>query len=207
MKKIIVIGSGGHARVVIDTLISLNFDIQGIIDVNFKNQKEKILNYPILGDFKKLNEFDIKKNLICIAIGDINIKQKYIDLILSYGFKTPTIIHPSAFVSKNSIIGQGVFVNAKSTINAEAKVDDHSLINSNSIVEHEVVIGKNCHICPGVKIAGRVKIGDNTFVGIGSNIINNINIGDNVIIGAGTVVIKDVKSNSKIVGNPGREIK
>ena len=206
MKKIIIIGSGGHSRVVIDTIENIGFNIFGIIDINYKSQKEKIFNYKIIGDITIVESLNPKNYDIVLAIGDNNKREEYFSKLLYKGFTIPTIIHPTAILSKKVIIGNGVFINSGAIINAGVEIADNTIINTGSIIEHEVKIKENCHICPGVKIGGRVSIGKNTFIGIVSSIKDYIQIGDNVKVGAGSVIINNIKKGLTVVGVPGKEI-
>tara|TARA_E500000331_G_C17271873_1_gene719645 strand:- start:8469 stop:9104 length:636 start_codon:yes stop_codon:yes gene_type:complete len=195
-KKILLIGSGGHARVVIDALERLDYDLKGIIDLNYKKSKELILGYKVIGNYEKLKKFKPKDYFVFIAIGDNQIRKKYFNKVKKRGFKIPNIVHPSSNVSKHVSLGKGIFINIKAIINASARIKDNTIINTASIIEHETVIGKNCHICPGAKIAGRVLIGDDTFIGLGTNIIQNVKIGKNTKVGAGLTVKKNIKKNT-----------
>ncbi len=206
-KELIVFGAGGHARAIIDAAENIGFHIHGIIDVDYKNQNEKILNYPVLGNFAVLDKFDPVDTGIAIAIGDGYQRAEYFNKIQKLGFSFPFIIHPTAIISKHVKIGKGVFINAGVIINAKVDIGDNTIINTGVIIEHEVAVGKHCHICPGVKIGGRVTIGDHTFVGIGSSVIDYTKIQGDVTIGAGSVIIRDIESNSTVVGVPGKRIK
>lgn len=207
MKEIIVIGSGGHSRSLIDALDNLGLNIYGIIDINYKDQKEKIFNYKILGDITFLEDLNPNNFDIVLAIGNNEKREKYFSKLLKKGFLLPTIIHPSAILSKKVFIGNGVFINAGAIINAGAEIGDNTIINTGSIIEHEVNIKRNCHICPGVKIGGRVRIGKNTFIGIGSSVKDYIQIGEDVKVGAGSVIINNINKNLMVAGVPGKEIR
>jgi sugar O-acyltransferase (sialic acid O-acetyltransferase NeuD family) len=209
MKKddLIIIGSGGHARVVIDTAEQSGFNILGIIDINYKNNDEKIIGYEVIGNFTALSKFLPNKTSVIIALGDSQLRSKFFYDCLKQGYNLPSIIHPTAIISKHVKIGKSVFINAGVIINSEVDIGDNSIINTGAIIDHECNIGKHCHIGPGVKVAGRVHIGEHTFVGLGSTIIDKITIGDNVMIGAGSVIIRDIESDSTVVGIPGKRIK
>ena len=206
MKKIIIIGSGGHSRVIVDTLEQLGLAIHGIVDLNYKDEKEKIFGYEIIGDISVLESLNPNDYNVVLAIGENNKREEYFLRIENYGFSIASIIHPTAVLSKKVNIGNGVFINAGAIINAGVEIGDNTIINTGSIIEHEVKIKENCHICPGVKIAGRVIIGKNTFVGIGTSIIDYITIDESATIGAGSVIIKNVEKYSKVAGVPGREL-
>jgi len=206
-KELIVIGAGGHARVVVDVAEDAGFIVCGIIDINYKNQNEKIIYCPVIGDLSALNKFDPDQTGLAIALGDGKERSDYFRKAQELGFQVETIISPSAIISKHVKIGKGVFINAGAIINANSNIGDNTIINTGAIVDHEVIVGKHSQVCPGAKIGGRVYIGDYTFIGIGACVIDKIKIENNVIIGAGSVIIRDIKSNSTVVGVPGKRIK
>jgi sugar O-acyltransferase (sialic acid O-acetyltransferase NeuD family) len=205
--NLILIGSGGHARVVADAARSAGFILQGFIDIDYHGQNEHILGSPVLGGIELLHDLDHLKYSIMVAIGDNSKRADHYIHAQTKGFATPTVIHPTAVVSNDCVIENGVFINTSAIINAEAKIGENAIINTSAIIEHEVVVGKHSHIGPGVKIGGRTRIGKRTFIGIGTSVIDNVNIGTNVIIGAGSVIIDNVKNNDTVVGVPGRGIK
>jgi len=205
-KKTILIGSGGHARVVIDSLKKLKYDLIGIVDINYNNIKEKILDVPVLGNLEILDKFNRQEISLHVSIGDCNIRNKVFHKLKKSDFSFQNIIDPDAIVSKFVIFGNSIFVNAGAILNAKVILKDNVIINTSAILEHEVEINSHSHIGPKALICGRSKIGSNTFIGAGATIIDKINIGSNCIIGAGSVVINDVGSFEKVAGNPAKKI-
>ena len=205
-KSLLIIGSGGHAKAVIDALSSSGKIPLGVIDLNFKNKEEKILGVDVIGDISLLESYNNNETQVAIAIGDNDKRKEVFFLLKNMDFKVLTVIHHTAYISKSALIGEGVFVSAGAIINSESNIGDNTIINSGVIVEHETRIGDHCHLAPGVKIGGRSSVENNSFVGIGSSIANNIKIGRRVIIGAGSVIIQDVETNSTVVG-VGRVVK
>jgi len=206
-KEFIIIGAGGHARVIADAILTLGYTLQGFVDLEYTGQKEEILGLPVLGGLEFLDQSNPSDIALAIAIGENTKRSYYYDFFMKKGFFFPSLLHPEAIISDFSHIGGGVFINAGAVVNAEVRISNNCIINTGSIIDHEVVIGENCHICPGAKIAGRVIIGNNSFIGTGANIIDYIKIGHDVVIGAGSVIVKDAQSESTYVGVPGRKIK
>jgi len=199
-KNLIIIGAGGHARVVIDAAIKAEYSILGIIDVNFTGSPEKIMGYDVIGDYSVLTNYPKDSTCVFIAIGENSQREKFFNKVIEDGFNIPVIIHPTAIISDNMEIDGGSFVNAGAIINAKAQIMTGSIINTGAIIDHEVIIGKFCHIAPGVCISGRTKVGNHSFIGTGASVIDKISIGNNVIIGAGSIIIKDIESETKVVG-------
>jgi len=206
-KELIIVGAGGHARAVIDAAELQGFNILGIVDTNYHEQDETIINYEVIGGFSELEHFDRKATNVFIAIGDAKERNVYFEEVKKMGFSIPKIIHPTAILSKYVTIGDGVFVNAGVILNAKVVIGANSVVNTGAILDHEVHLGRHSHVASGCKIGGRVRIGDFTFIGIGATVIDKIKIGSHVMVGAGSVVINDVESNSTVVGIPARRSK
>lgn len=202
----VLIGAGGHAKVIIDILKLNNQDIKGVIDDN--QEKSTFLDYPILGKVKDIPSL-IKEDpeiLFIISIGSNFIRKEIANKLEGIGASFGTAIHPSAIISSSVEIGNGTVVMPNSIINAGAKIGEHCIINSSSVVEHECELKDFVHISPGAMLAGNVKVGEGTHIGIGASVIQNINIGSNTIVGAGAVIIRDTSDNVKLVGVPAKEV-
>lgn len=212
MKKIVIIGAGGHAKVVADIilkrkeLLNENIEVVGFLDDNFESLKNKeIFGCKVLGSINFLNSLKNKDYLYIIAIGNNEIREKI--FIEHKDASYYTAIHPTAVIANDVKIGQGTVVMANAVINSSSIVGKHCIINTGSIIEHDNKIEDFVHISPRVVLCGNIEIGKKTWVGAGSTIINNRRIGKNIIIGAGTVVIRDVENGCTLVGNPGKVIK
>lgn len=205
-KKIILVGGGGHCKVIISILKQLDeFEIIGISDIK-ENFGKKILDVPI--KYRDENLSDLKKQGIEYAfvtlgsIGNPKHRTRLYTIIKEIEFKIPTIISKKSFISDDVKIEQGTIIMNGVIINPGTKIGENCIINTGSIIEHDCVIGDNVHIAPGVTISGGVTIQENTHIGTGTSIIQNINIGNNTIIGAGSVVIKNIPNNLVAFGNP-----
>jgi len=204
--KIIFLGGGGHAKVLIELINnSGKLEIIGVLDSE-KKKGTKVLNVYILGTDNLLGELYSKgiRN-VCIAVGSIkeNDKRKMLyDKVKQMGFLIPSLIHPRAFVSDFLNISEGVQIMAGAIVQTGAVIGENTIVNTGAVIEHDCIIGKNVHICPGSVICGGTVIGDNSFIGAGTTVIQGIKIDKNVIIGAGSVVIKDVPAGVIVTGVP-----
>ena len=212
MEDIILMGAGGHCKVIIDIIKGNNtYNIVGILDPQSKGLS--ILDIPIIGDDNLLLDLrrkGVSNAFICIgAMGSTSysVRNELLDKLRRIGFKLPKLIHRNAVVSDFSSIGDGTCVMAGVIVNAGAMIGENCIINTGVIIEHDCIIANNTHISPGTSIAGGVKIGNNGHVGIGSSIIQGINIGNNVVIGAGAAVISDISDDSVAVGVPAKIIR
>ena len=200
MTKLLIIGTGGHSRVIIEAAIESGIEIIGLIDLDYKNQKEAILNIEVLGALDTLNQFKNNEISVIIAVGDNYKRRELFHKVNTLGYSMINVIHPRAIISPSAKLGKGVFVNVGAVINSKAKIGNNIIINTGAIIEHEVEIADHSHMAPKVCVGGRTKIGENTFIGLGTNVANNILVGNNVTIGAGSTIIRDVNSNLKVVG-------
>ena len=204
-KKHILIGYSGHAYVLAETVLENGLEIIGYSDK--KKSDLDPYNLPYLG-FEKFDDFIgwQKEVSFLLGIGDNTLRQNIAHLIESKGKTIETIIHRSAHISKNAVIGDGSFVNKNVAVNALAVVGTNVILNTGCIIEHECVLGDAVHVAPGAVLAGNVSIGERTFVGANAVIKQGIVVGKDVVIGAGTVVITNIPDEAKVVGNPGRII-
>lgn len=209
MKKIVIVGAGGHCKVIMDIINSTSeYKILGITDINING---KLLDVPILGKDNMLQEIydsGIKYAFIGIgALDNINVRNLIYNKLKKIGFNLPILIHKRAIISPYAKIGEGTCVMPGAIVNSGAVISENCIINTGSVVEHDCRIEYNTHVSPNSSIAGGVNIGFNTHIGIGSSIIQSKVIGNNVTIGAGAVVIDDIPDNSTAVGVPAKVIK
>jgi len=196
MKKIILVGAGGHCLGCIDVIQGLKkFKIVGLID---KNKIGKILNYKILGDDNSLELFRKKYNYAFVTIGQIkNYELRYniFKKLKKLKYKIPKLISKFSYLSEYLNIDEGTIIMNNVNISPNVKIGFNSIINTGSILEHGVIIGNNCHIATNVTINGDVKIEDNTFIGSGSIIKNGIHIGRNSFVKMGSIIIKNINES------------
>ena len=203
MKNLFIIGSGGHAKVILDSLDTDKYLIN-IIDFykwnNSKNFEYLKKNYPInsISNLSKFKPSLHKDSLFYVAIGNNSLREKYYDYFKPY-YSAKTIVDKTAILSNSIKIGKGTYIGKRVILNTNVKIRDNCIINTSSIVEHDSNINDHTHICPGTIIAGSVKIGKNVTIGIGAKILPNISIGNNCIISPGSVINKNLKKNTTTI--------
>jgi len=196
--EIIIVGSGGHSRMIIECAQSLKFKVKYILDINKKKiVDEKILNVPVknINYLKKIK----KKSKVFLAIGDNSLRSKFYNKYKLY-YNFINLTHPSSYVAKNVILGKANFIAPKVIINSSSKIGNNCIINSGSIIEHECEINDNVHVGPGSTLCGRTKVKLNVFIGSGSIIFPKVSIERNCIIGAGSLVLKKTSPNCLYLG-------
>ncbi|SHG22776.1 acetyltransferase [Dysgonomonas macrotermitis] len=208
MKKLILIGAGGHCKSVIDAAESAGFEIIGILDV-VEKVGEIILGYPVIGTDEMIPEF-VDSVLFVISVGFISNPDVRIRLhqkVIEEGGRFATIIASSAYVSKHSNIGDGTVVLQHACVNAEANIGFGCIINTFANIDHEASIDNYSHISTGVMVNGACKIGKGVFIGSQSVLSQAVSIADYSIISAGSFVRKNIVSSGIYAGNPIRKIK
>jgi sugar O-acyltransferase (sialic acid O-acetyltransferase NeuD family) len=201
MHNLIIIGAGGHAKVVVDIANALGYNILGFLDDN--TTINEFANLKQLGKIEDCTKY-IDKAKFVIAIGNNAVRKRIAE---EYNLKFATLIHPSAVVSPNATIGEGSVVMPLCVINSNTQIGEHCIINTAAIVEHDNTIGDFSHISPNATLCGTVNIGDMCHIGAAVTVINNTNICSDCIIGAGAVVTKDINKSGTYVGVPAKVIK
>lgn len=205
---IIIIGAGGHSKILIDILEENNeFNILGLLDDNTSIHGKYILGKRILGDIEILKNYNPEKTKFVLSIGNNQIRRKLFDEITSQGFGSTNVISGDATISKYSKLGTGLTINAGVRIHPDAYIGDNVIIGMNATISHDSVIERDVHISPGVHVTGAVHIETGVDIGTGAVIIPGVRIGRNSIIGAGAVVLKDLDENGVYAGIPAKKIR
>jgi sugar O-acyltransferase (sialic acid O-acetyltransferase NeuD family) len=207
--KIVIVGAGGHGRVVLDILTCSNtHEVAGFVDSNPDLVGRRVDGRPVLGtvdDLPALRERQAIEGAV-VAIGDNGVRRDFADRLERWGFKLVNAIHPSANIARNVTLGSDLVIAAGALVCAHCHVGDSVILNTGCIVDHESMIGPGVHVCPGARLAGRVTIDAGAFIGIGATVIQNTRIGYEAVIGAGAVVIRDVPPMTTVVGVPAEEV-
>ncbi len=206
MEEIVVVGSSGHAKVVVDIIERQSiYSIVGLIDC-FKDPGPTLIGYPILGSVANLARIaatcQVKAGIV--AIGDNWERAKVVSQIgrLIPEFKFIVAIHPSAQMGRDVSIGAGTVVMAGTVINSGSIFGQHCVINTKASVDHDNVIGDFVSLAPNSTTGGNVRIDRYIAVGLGANVIHRISIGEHTVIGAGSTVLKDIPSFVVAFGSP-----
>lgn len=201
-ERVIIIGAGGHSKVVADIVRASKDIVVGFLDDSYDGEKE-FYGSKIIG---RVDSYSVYKNdcVFVIAIGNNSVRDKISSML---DCKWYTGIHPSAVISNSARIGEGTVIMPNAVVNADAKVGKHVIVNTGSIVEHDCTIGDFSHIAPKSVVCGASHIGSYAWLGTGSTVSNLAHICDNVLLGAGGVVVKDICESGTYVGVPARKIK
>lgn len=200
-KQVIVIGSGGHASVVVDILYQLDVDITAIYSVEPRSELKLFKDIPFIFDDQDAPPF--KNSEVCLvnAIGSLpgkDLRSRVHKKFKLLGFDFLSIVAPSALVSEYATLCEGAQVLPRAVINAGALIGESTIVNTGVIVEHDCNIGKHNHLAPGCTVSGGVSTGSYVHVGVGANIIQGLDIGSNVLIGAGATAVTNIRRQDKL---------
>ncbi|MDN3454374.1 MULTISPECIES: acetyltransferase [unclassified Psychrobacter] len=202
-KPLVVIGSGGHASVIADILLSEGRTVVAAVspdeikDNNPLKGIKRLMTDVSLLDTYSPEEVDLVNGLG--SLPDNTLRTNLFDYFSNYGYKFQSVIAPSAIIAGGVRLEGGVQVMHGAIIQTNASIGKNCIINSGSVVEHDCIIGAHNHIAPNATLSGGVVTGDQVHIGTGANIIQGITIGQRAVIGAGCTIIKDVKEGQVIV--------
>lgn len=207
MKEVVILGSGGHAKVVIEILRE-HADVQLIGCLAPEPGGRPVCGVPVIGDDSALPRLrDAGVAHAFVALGDNHLRSRMINYVISHGLKLINAISLHAVVSPSVTVGAGVAVMAGAIINAEAALADGVIVNTGATIDHDCVLGPMSHVAPGSNLAGCVRIGEGAFLGTGCRVIPGVRIGDWSIVGAGATVLTDIPDHVVCVGIPARVVK
>jgi UDP-perosamine 4-acetyltransferase len=200
---VVIIGGGGHAKVVIESLRAAGETVAAIVDAD--PTPREVLGVPVVGDdlaLQGLREQGLSK--LFVAVGENRLRETLGRKARELGFALVNAIHPSAILSASARLGDGVAVMAGAVVNADSHVGDLAIINTGAVVDHDGRLGVSCHVGPASALAGGVSIGDRAFLGVGVRVIPGVTIGADTIVGAGGVVVRNLPDAVLAIGAPAK---
>jgi len=199
----VVVGAGGHARVVMDALLCSD-NIQNsfvFADDDVALHGLVMLGVPVRGLASQLIQSGTNFH---IAVGANRTREKLYHRFVDIGGVPFSVRHPSACISQFSKFSRASFVAALAVVAPASVIGLGVIINHSAVVDHDCAVGDFCHVAPGATLAGGVVLGRGVFVGAGARVLPGVTIGAEAVIGAGAVVTKNVPPNTKVLGVPGR---
>jgi sugar O-acyltransferase (sialic acid O-acetyltransferase NeuD family) len=209
MAGLLLLGAGGHARVVAETALSNGrFSRIAFLDdrCTLPAQLSEQLGWPVIGPFSAALDPQISQQfpVALVAIGNAAVRLQWLTRLAAAGYELPVVIHPTAWVSPSAELGAGSVVFAQAAIQAQAVIGIGAILNTGCSVDHDAQLGDGVHICPGARLAGEVQMGDRSWIGIGASVMQQIRIGADVTVGAGAAVLRDLPDGVTAVGVPAR---
>lgn len=202
MSRIVLIGAGGHGKVVAETAEACGYEDVVFHDQNWPELKSNG-RWQIIGAPQLPNIADGSEALFC-SIGNNAVREKIFN---EYELEQcPILIHPSTVLSPSARLGAGTLVVAGAIINADARLGLGCILNTACSVDHDCVLGDFVHISPGARLAGNVTIGSRSWIGIGAVVKEGVTIGSDVMVAAGAAVVTDIKDGDRVGGVPAQQI-
>lgn len=212
MEKIIIMGCGGHAKCVCDTVLALHkYEIAGFVDAGDGETREVYHGIRCIGTDEDLENL-YQAGICCAAIGigfmgQSVVRDKIYGRLKQIGFELPVLVDPSANVADTARLGDAVFIGKHAIVNADAIIGTAAILNTASLVEHDCSVGSFSHIAVGGCLCGGAKVGEHCLIGANATVIQERSVADYATIGAGSVVIKDVPAYCTVAGVPAGVIK
>lgn len=206
-KEIYILGVGRNTIVYIDLVESCGYKVAGLYHYNNERIGESIHGVTIIGSNSELFKKDTLEEInFAISVGDNKIRAMLAEQIKRKGGNIPTLIHPTAIVSKYATISKGVVIHANSVVQADVIIKKNTVVSYNASVTHTSSIGEACYLAANSIIGAFVNIHDYVLIGMSATIVSGKleYVGSNSIIGAGSVVINNVEPNTIVVGNPAK---
>ena len=201
--QLLLFGAGGHGRVVAEAAMLAG--VWALINASDRNKDlcvgELLPGIPLLDDAAA----GLIDGGVHIAIGDNAAREREASL---WGTsRLVSILHPSAQVSKFSVVANGCFVAATAVLAAGSDLAVGVIVNHGAVVDHDVEVGAFSHIAPNATLGGRSRVGQRVFIGAGAVILPSISVADDITVGAGSVVLSDLLQAGTYAGSPARKIR
>lgn len=207
--KIVGIGAGGHAKVLIDIVrLTPGLELVGLLDADPEKVGTHVLGVPVLGDESFLAELRVDGAFIGIGGVPSNlIRRRAFERVRAMSLPIVSLVHPSAVVAAGARLGEGTMIMAGAVVNADAELGDGVIVNTRAVVEHDCRVGRFVHLCPGSLLGGSVTVGEEAFVGLGAAVIQGVHVGAHTVVGGGAVVVSDLPPGVLAVGCPSRVVR
>lgn len=207
-RPVIVIGGGGHAKVLLDALLKSGTPVAGILDPDTSLHGTGLLGLPILGGDELLSDFPPQNYDLVNGVGSIRLphaRGMIFRKLKESGYSFATVVHPAAIIGSEVELGEGAQIMAGAILQPGCRVGCNTIINTRSSLDHDCSIGSHCHIAPGATLSGGVRTGNSVHIGTGATVIQGIVIGSDCLVAAGAVVVADVAEGRQVRGVPAQE--
>lgn len=206
-RKYIIIGAGGHGRVLAGLLMALGASVEGFVDADPAKAGTEVMGFKVLGTDGEIFGRDPGSAYIVNGVGstgDPGVRRRICETVLERGFAMPSLVHPFAWVSPHSVLGPATVVMAGAVVQPCCRIGANVIVNTRASIDHDCAIGDHVHIAPGVVLSGTVTVGEGAHIGTGACVAHGLVIGAGAIVGAGAAVVKDIPAGARALGVPAK---
>ena len=205
-QPLVMMGAGGHAKVLHALAIALGHNIVGVCDPQlFQEGQSHWRGVPVLGGDEALAQVDSAAvgliNGIGQLVGGTRARKEIYERLRQAGFSFPALVHPAAWICPSAKLTQGVQIMAGAVVQPECCIGENSIINTHASIDHDCVIGAHVHIAPGATLCGNVRVSDGAFIAAGATLIQGVTVGLGAVVGAGSILTRDLEANQVILGS------
>jgi len=200
--QILVLGAGGHAKVLIAAIRARGNEVHGVLDSDESRHGQEVLGVQILGGDEALLDFLPESCALVNGIGSVgpgSARRNVFETFRARGYRFPPVIHPFSWMASDVAAGEGSQLMAGIVVQPGVAVGCNTIINTRTSVDHDCVIGDHVHLAPGVTLCGNVRVGAGVHIGTGAIVVQGVEIGENAFIEAGAVVTKSVSAGARIL--------
>ena len=206
---VIILGAGGHAKVLINALQLQSVELLGITDTDSSKEGQLLMGIPMIGNDEEVMKFSAETVRLVNGLGSTYVsphRRQLFDRFRNRGYQFAHVVHPFAIPAEDLILSEGAQIMAGAVVQPGCRIGKNVIINTHSTVDHDCHIGDHAHISPGATLSGGVCVEANSHIGAGATVIQGIRIGHNCLVAAGSVVIRNVPDGVAVVGVPAREM-
>lgn len=204
---VVVIGAGGHGRVILDILRCAGRTVCGLLDDNPDLHGQRVNGVDVLGGIEEAPRLASEGACFVVGIGDNLARGRVIRRFLAWGASLTTAVHPSAVIAADVAVEPGVVVMAGAVVNTGSRLGVGSCVNTRAVLDHDNILGELAHVFPGAVLTGGVQVGRYAVIGSGAVVLPYQRVGENAYVGAGAVVGHEVPPNTVVVGVPAKFLK
>lgn len=206
-RPVVIIGAGGHAKVVADTLVAMGRVVRGFLDIDPARWSSTVNGLPVIGGDDALTQGNSDEVELANGIGSVRsleVRRAAFERFRAIGFRFVTVVHPRAVVSSSARLEEGAQIMAGAIIQPNVVIGENTIVNTGAIVDHDCRIGAHCHVAPGCTLSGNVTIGDASHIGTGASVNQGVRLGTGTLVGAGAAVVFDHQGGATLIGVPAR---
>lgn len=208
-RPIIIVGAGGHGRILLDTLLAAGLEVFGFVEKQDVLQGSRIMGVKVYPETDMAQRFPSGAVRLVNGIGSVDVptvrRSVYVRL-KAFGYDFLSVTHPAAVVAADVVLGEGVQIMAGCVVQTGATLGPNTLVNTKASIDHDCRLAEHVHLAPGVTLSGNVSVGECVHIGTGATVIQGIGIGREAFVAAGALVTKDISAGVRVAGVPAREL-